>query len=163
MSNIGQKIVQAVMPKSLQRRIIEDALNTIFVNVANDLKYPVQDIFIGIEYRESKAFYYPYVKQDGVMKKMKEEDGSFKELDLEYYINKSDSTVINMVGGSEQVGMTIGQWGLKFAAQCEADIEDIDLILKYNQEEEMPYAILQKRVDGVMQKVGMIDFGSMIS
>jgi hypothetical protein len=161
------------MLKSLKAKIIINAFHNIFVGVADELKVPITDINISIEYRNGRAFYYPYKldKVKNTLSKVIEVielgEGKTAEepktIELEEYIDGITKGVIDMSGGDQLINLTIGNWGVQFAQKANAEIEDIDLLLKDAGEGNLPYSLLRKKVDGKMQVVEAIDFNLYIN
>lgn len=115
--------------------LVAKTFNKIFKKVAEELNEPVENIQLGIYYVGSSFKYEAYrnfVKE--------------KDIELDNYLN------ILEIGLSSTIDSTIGQAGPRFAKECECEMSNINIIMKYR-EGELPAAVLMAKE----QKVRLVD------
>lgn len=120
---------------SVASDLVKRTFNKIFKKVAEELKEPVENVQLGIYYEGSSSKYESYrnfVKE--------------RNIELDEYLN------ILEMGLSSMIDSTIGQAGPRFAKECECETADVNIIMKYR-ENELPAAVLM--VKG--QKVRLVN------
>lgn len=117
--------------------VARNTFNKVFKNLAKELNTIVENIQLSIQYKEGKQIFVVY-------KNFKAE----KEITLGDWCG----AVIDWSGGSVIIESTIAQGGAKYAKEFNTPIDNIQVIMQYNNGE-LPMAVLMN----ANQKVRKID------
>jgi hypothetical protein len=109
---------ETVNPQKTQTRT---TFNQIFTKLAEELDIPMNDLQIGIEFRNGQTIYYPYVGKD----KIYIEENHARNIDLEDYI---PNAIVN--GWAALIDLFIKNLAVKFANDAQTEQENITIFLK---------------------------------
>lgn len=108
------------------KSIAKRSFGKIFKNLSADLDCPISDVKIGITFKDGVHAFGAYKGRDFV-----------KGIKLDDYVG----SVVDFSGGTSVVETTIAQSGPRYAKECEASIDDIEIIMQ-NNDNSLPDAVL---------------------
>ncbi|HRG36901.1 MAG TPA: hypothetical protein PK289_00055 [Bacteroidia bacterium] len=108
--------------------LVKRAFNTIFENLAKDLKEDVSKIQLGICFKGGGHMYEAYVNFSKV-----------KDINLDEYFG----AMMDLSGGAAAIDQTICQAGPVYAKEFDCPVDDISIVFQWR-EKELPKAVILK-------------------
>ena len=132
---------------SMTTTLVRKTFKKVFTNLSKELEDDIMNIQLGIFYnnKEADAKYEVFKNFEQVV----EVDDTGKETKKLIELGDYVGAVIDFSGGTQIIELTIAQSGVRYAKELCCDINEINIILAYKNDKELPNAMLCKNYEKV--------------